>query len=652
MAILRGTPGVITPIEPLGTILANNAKGIICTQGITERGEIAKNVLLTTFADYLQNFGPLVSGNDFPLMCKHALEQGSLLRVARAFHFSDIDDASSVEGTLAKGDLDNAEVIAAPAQIEFTISEWTGSGDNLTITAPDLNNPGGTVVIVSYDGTGTETATDAGNAIKSAINGGTGTHLYVATGISPDIIVRKPLPLTDEDPGNGDIVTIDLSGTAQIANAILKFFGGVTPVIATTSTWTAAAVGPGYNGTTISVINSISGKLNKVDITIQLPDAPQSQTIIDVDNTLTASGLTSLNNQMIGVNVGALITLILPLGDVTLGAVFSDEGNQDTSLINDVDFTGSEVSKTGWHSFDDVTDSMRIFNFGRPTHDANLSVTLYVENRGDMRARGYVPKGLTIQGIKDFRNGDGAFLHVPIDSFHFDLWVAEVFINNPDDLSDREFPILAGGFQAANRTFADEDGGEWRSDAGAEYGKLKGINGLPLNLISQGNIDQNDEIYESGVNAVVNQQVLKIVNWGNRTTLLDTTSLLSKLNIADLVIFISREIRNIAILSNFQPNDVTMFLELYRNVLPFIRDTLIAGRAIAGDSSPTSGEGTLWHWLGDQFASSLDDLQHNIKSEVNAGKYRIKFAFIPIAANEFIEITLNPSTSAAIEDIA
>jgi len=295
---------------------------------------------------------------------------------------------------------------------------------------------------------------------------------------------------------------------------------------------------------------------------------------------------------------------------------------------------------------------MRIFNFGRPTHDANLGVTLYVENRGDMRARGYVPKGLTIQGIKDFRNGDGAFTHVPIDSFYFDLWVAEVFINNPDNLNDREFPILAGGFQAANRTFADEDGGEWRSDAGSEYGKLKGINGLPLNLISQGNIDQNDEIYESGVNAVVNQQVLKIVNWGNRTTLLDTTSLLSKLNIADLVIFISREIRNIAIKSNFQPNDVTMFLELYRNVLPFIRDTLIARRAIAGDSSPTSGEGTLWHWLGDQFAASLDDLQHNIKSEVNAGKYRIKFAFIPIAANEFIEITLNPSTSQAIEDIA
>ena len=174
---------------------------------------------------------------------------------------------------------------------------------------------------------------------------------------------------------------------------------------------------------------------------------------------------------------------------------------------------------------------------------------------------------------------------------------------------------------------------------------------MPLNLGSAGNSAQYDSLYEKGVNAIINHASFKVVSWGNRTTLLDKTSLLSKDNIADLVVYIARRIREIAQLMNFKPNDIVMFNELYRRVTPFIKDELVAKRGIEGDSTPTRGEGKWWHWLGDQYAKDLNDLKVNQKSEIDAGKYRARFAFKPIAANEYIGIDLAPADSTTILNV-
>lgn len=640
---LSGTPGVTTSVTPLGGIIANINKGIICVQGITKRGKPGYNYLIGSEQEFRRKLGDIHASDDFAAMCIMALQRGVKLRIARAFDYTNVADLTTITGVKATGTLANLAVTGVQASANFTLATWTGTGSIMNIVAPNLAGSG-TVVLANYNGTAAQTTTAAVTAIAAAINTGTVTHQYTATGVGAILTIIKPLALGAG--GNSGMIDVTITlGSMTLAS--LKFTGGVTAYAALTSTWTAEAVGDGYNGTKITITPSTNGVADNVDIKIELPDSDLAQEIKGVKRTQTAQYIASLNNQMEGVAVSGLVTNILPIGVITLAS-----GTQDTSLIGDADFKGSVVSKSGWYAFDNVTDSMRIWNIARPTHTANRDLVAYCEQRKDMRCRVYVPKGLTVQGVDDFRNGNGAYSHSPIDSWYGSMWFAEVNINNPLNLNDTQYSVLAGALQAANRTNADTTKGEWYSDSGNDFGKIFGVNDLRLNLGSPGNKLLYDNIYENGVNAIINDDALKVVSWGNRTMLLDRTSLLSKDNIADLVVFISREISRIAKLMNFKPNDIPMFNEFYRKVRPFIVNTLVAGRAIEGDSTAQRGEGKWWHWLGDQNARDLNELKINNKNDVDAGKYRVRFAFKPIAANEYIGLDLAPTDSVTILNVA
>lgn len=536
-------------------------------------------------------------------------------------------------------------VYVGGAYIKTTLTQWNGSGSNFTLKTVDLSNPNTQIELVNYNGSVSEINTDALVAIAALINNNTLTTGYSAFVLPSNTLVVKK---NDESgsAGNGTIANISLVGATMI-NAALKFSNGVTSYPDLTSNWTAKAVGSGYDGTVITITPSTNNKPEYVDIKIELPDSDLPQEIKGVKRVLTNAQIVSLNKQIEGVYFDNLTDNTLPIGTTILLG-----GEQNLSSITDADYVGSSISKVGFHVFNDVTDSMRLFNISRPTHEAALGLQQYLEARRDMRGRTYTPLGLTTNGLNDFRDGTGAYNHQPLDSFYLDLWVADVDITDPNNVEVKDYEINAGGFQCGNRSNTDNKAGEWISDSGEQYGKIKGVNGMQLNLGSPGNSFAYDNLYEKGVNAIINDKDFKIVNWGNRTTLLDTTRLLSKTNIADLCIFISREAKAISKKMNFQPNDITMFERLYLQMLPFIKDTLVSGRAIEGDASPTRGEGVWWHWLGDQQAKDLNDLKINKKSEIDAGKYRARFVFKPIAANEYIGLDIAPADSVTILNVS
>ena len=117
-----------------------------------------------------------------------------------------------------------------------------------------------------------------------------------------------------------------------------------------------------------------------------------------------------------------------------------------------------------------------------------------------------------------------------------------------------------------------------------------------------------------------------------------------------MVVLISRTLISLASGQSFKPNDFTMFAELYRKVRPFII-SLIDGRAITGDNQPLRGEGVWWHWFGDQNAKTPADLSFNTPGDIDAGKYKCRFAFKPIAANEYIAIDIAPADTATILNV-
>lgn len=750
---LTGAPGTRTSFTDLSDVPVNTVKGIICLQGETLRGVVGKNYLINTWLEFKRKLGGLHPDSDFPFQCKQALDSGSKIRVARAFHFTDIDDVSTVEGTKASETVTNAAVTAKGATASFNLDTWNGTSSTLEINVFDITGAAASAQIVNYTGVASETVTAAITAIISAINANTPTHgctavspngtdlevsfdatfgsimngteftvittenvsnqsnsfdngVYVGgsyvsfglnnwLGLTSEVKVLVPtLPKGSFEElvnykgvagetalmavtaisslinanstthtsfvlagkvyiakdaalgaaGNGDLAKVTpLNATLTGAN--MKFQGGKLPMVALTGTFEAEEVGIGYNGATVTITET-PNKEGYCDIVITLPENDIVQTIPSVKRELSSNELISLNKQMEGVKVSGLVNNTLPLCNVSLSG-----GDQDISLIDDTDYNGSFVSQTGWHAFDGVTDSMRIFNIARPTHEANEGLMNYVESRKDMRARVYIPKNLTVQGISDFRKGEGMYQHQPLNSFFVDMWYAELVVTSPINANVKDYPILGGGLQCGNRSKADSVKGEWWSDSGDEFGKMN-ANGVAINFAGMGYSSYWDVLYEEGVNAIINDPDMKVVNYGNRTTYQDKSSLLTKSNIADLCVLIGRETSRRAKKMNFKPNDIQMFMDLYLAMLPFIKDVLVKGRAIEGSTKDDAGEGVWWHWIGDQFAEDLNDLKLNTKQDVDKGNYRVRFAFKPIGANEIIAIDIAPADSVTILNVS
>lgn len=638
MGLTSGAPGVQLTISPLGFIPGGGNLGIICFQGITKRGERGKQYLCGSWGDFLNQLGGLRTDNDFPLWMREALNRGAKMRVSRAFHYTDIDDLSTADGTKASGTITVAEVLATWS---FTITGGTASPGVNKVSAVIVN--GVDVLGAEIDWVTSHPAT--ATAVAAQINTYASTPNYSAAAVGA-VVTVSALAGTGSGP-NGFVTSVTVAGDVTVSGSPGVMAGGVT---ACDSDFDALEVGDGYNGTVITIAASADNVSTNVDITVDLPDALQTFVVKSVARaTTTAAQIAALNKRLKGAGCQVVLTAVttqLPIGTVTLAS-----GAQDISLIVDADVNGSSAAKNGWHSFDNVTDSMRVWNIALPNPAVNQGVADYCDGRKDMTGVGRMPAGLSIQGMNDYRDGDGAYSHQPIDSYRFSLWEADAYMNNPDDAQDTEYLINALGHMAAGRTKADDQKGPWWSIAEEGYNALPGINDVPINLGSGGNNTQWGVLYEKGVNAVILDEALGVIPIGNRTTLRNKTSLLSKLNIADGTIYVGRNVGTIARRHNFKPNHVRMFNLLYRKVRPFIVDTLIKGEFMVGDG-PNQGEGVWWHWIGDQFAKDLNDLKWNNKNDVDAGIYKVRFAYKPIASNEYIVLDLAPADSITILNVS
>lgn len=87
----------------LSVLINTGLKGVIGVLGITEKGPIGSTILIGSWADFVANFGGLLSYSLFPLICRRALEGGAKLKISRAAHYSDITDRTTVVGSKASG---------------------------------------------------------------------------------------------------------------------------------------------------------------------------------------------------------------------------------------------------------------------------------------------------------------------------------------------------------------------------------------------------------------------------------------------------------------------------------------------------------------------------------------------------------------------
>lgn len=95
-------PGVIVEIQDETNLpIASESTSYFCAQGVTQIGVIDKPVFIPNWQTYLETFGGLVDGYDFPLYVKRALEAGGKGFIKPVGHYTDLTDKTTLAGTKA-----------------------------------------------------------------------------------------------------------------------------------------------------------------------------------------------------------------------------------------------------------------------------------------------------------------------------------------------------------------------------------------------------------------------------------------------------------------------------------------------------------------------------------------------------------------------
>ena len=424
--------------------------------------------------------------------------------------------------------------------------------------------------------------------------------------------------INDED-------TVD--GTKSTANNVVAVTSG--------STWEAKDVGPGYDGTTITIVAATSGTANKLDVIVSLNESDITTTLYDVDNAPDANGILSINKKLDAKGAGVQLVSMVVAMDATVLTLAG--GAQVIGSIVTADWNGSVSGRNGWHASDGVVDAFRISNIGVEDPDVDEGLRVYTELRGDLRYHIGTPTGLNASGMEAYRDGTAPYSHTAHDSRFGSLVAGDVNITDSELDETFDIPGLVDllGLQARK----DIKQGNWFSAAGPKRGKVTSPNnGVSYNMLSGALAADYDRIYPKGVNVMGYDKDYGTIYWGNKSLYKDQTSLLNKENVCDLMVYITRGLAPLVKATMFDPNDVQMWKEMYRRVRPFIQ-FLESNRAIV------PGEDVNWVWQGDQFVSSRQDAEFNNLADLDAGKYRARFLFIPIGATEFIGIEIVPTDS-------
>lgn len=137
-------------IGDLSAIVNTASSGVVAVMGATERGEIGSSRVIGSVPEFKSNFGSYLEDDLFPLLCIRALKRGATLRVVRAGHYTDITDATTLQG-----DRSTSSIAITPEIVDIeasSIGEW---GDGLTVrvlqaSSGDSNKRDIKIVLAGY----------------------------------------------------------------------------------------------------------------------------------------------------------------------------------------------------------------------------------------------------------------------------------------------------------------------------------------------------------------------------------------------------------------------------------------------------------------------------------------------------------------------
>lgn len=420
-------------------------------------------------------------------------------------------------------------------------------------------------------------------------------------------------------------------GAILIVNPLHKFTSGSTVgtkasveivVGAESLIVTAKEVGAGYNGIVVKTSSPRSRKADVVDLTIQ-KGTEFEEVVRDIPVSFTATDVIAINKKLL--NVSLSISDTLTLTNALTGTLVS--GAKDASALLPADIIAALNAAFEDFDFGDIFHIVNLF-YADVEVDAAF-VALAEANK--LSAHLPLPLNVSAADAIAQREGTGSFSHQPINSMFAEYWIGQIearSIQDPTQIID--LSVMADVMAAITKKDAI---GQWLSASAAEFGRLDG-DVLNARKFTNSELDQ---LYDAGINFVSRISGLGVKLNGNNSLWGDKSQLASKRHIGDLTIYNLRWTERLGNKYISKPSDIPTFREIHREALATIND-LIARSAITED----------YVWMGDQEATTLDDLVLNDKVKVQLGEYKIEFYVTPIGSLEQIGIeTVNTQGASA-----
>jgi Bacteriophage tail sheath protein len=238
-----------------------------------------------------------------------------------------------------------------------------------------------------------------------------------------------------------------------------------------------------------------------------------------------------------------------------------ENGNDGLTGLQDADFIGSEVLKTGLSALTPVRDAaiLVVPNASEAVTKAAIS---YCEKRGDLFLIVEKPSSST-DAIKDYR--------AKLSSKYAALY--HPWIQVADQITGRPVLVPPSGAIAGIYALTDTRRGVHKAPAGLDTGKVVVADGVET-ILSKG---EYDILYPLSINAILKLRD-GIHVWGSRTLSADPEWL--QINIRRLFNFLEKSIENGTQWVVFEPNGPTLWKSIERNIREFLRTQWLEGKLV------------------------------------------------------------------------
>lgn len=388
-----------------------------------------------------------------------------------------------------------------------------------------------------------------------------------------------------------------------------------------------------YTNTDVTIEASSFGTWGN-DVTVEILDnddiVPNSMLVnVALNGTTLAESYTIDKNASQGVINATIVDQSSFIGSFTSTAALvalpkvTLTGGTNPAAYVDNDYIGNVETVTGIHAFDEDSDITKICIPAKAVPAIDTALLSYADTRKDIIAVIRTPVGLSGTKAIEYRLGKGTYTHQPFDTWRGIMTTGGLVINHPDNGEIIEIPEIGDVLGSMSRR--DNDYAEWFAFSGPKRGRVQNTLGVVYNLGSSARQLEADSVDANGINAVIEHPSFGVVAWGN-STLQRANTLLKHANIAELLVYLTRELRPVVQSELFEPNDITTWKNIHRKVTPIL-DQLREQRGIFR-----------YLYQGDQDIDDVRDAQVNSTEDIDRGQYTFHLFIAPTPALKYIAV--------------